>query len=65
MAKEKTHTLYVRGVSKEVYHSLKRLAGKSNQSVNGYMLSNLSVTTEDEIADHKELISSKIKKAKP
>lgn len=49
----KAHTLYVRGVSKDVFHSLKRLAKKSNQSVNGFMLATISAATEGEISDEK------------
>lgn len=54
MQKPKTHTLITRGVSKDVFHSLKRLAKKNNQSVNGYLLSSLTFATEDERKEFEE-----------
>lgn len=62
MATKSEHTVYVRKVSKDVYHSLKRLAKKSNQSLNGFMLSSFSVATEDERKYFaKDKISAKLK----
>lgn len=61
MATKTEHTVYVRKVSKDVYHSLKRMAKKNNQSLNGFMLSNLSFATEDERKEHKQKILSKLK----
>lgn len=52
----KTHTLIVRGVSKEEKNSLKRLARKSpaKLSVNQYMLSVIESHTASERADFKK-----------
>lgn len=50
---EKTYTLYVRGVSKDVRNSLKRMAKKitGSTTVNGFMLKQLESMTEDERKD--------------
>lgn len=49
MQKTKTHTLIIRGVSKEQKNSLKRLADGKNQSVNGFFLTNITNITEKDI----------------
>ena len=55
------HTIYVRGVSKEVKNSLKRLAKKETGSatINGFLVKTFENMTTEEIKDHKS------KKQKP
>jgi len=62
----KTHTLIVRGVTKDTKNSLKRIASHSDGrlSVNQVILSMISKFTKDEIASHKENLIQK-KTAKP
>lgn len=57
----KTHTLIVRGVTKDAKNSLKRIASHSDGrlSVNQVILSMISKFTKDEIAAHKENLLQK------
>lgn len=57
----KTHTLIVRGVSKEQKNSLKRIARKFpvKQSVNQVMLAMISTQTITEIEDFKNAKNEK------
>ena len=48
MNKASTHTLIVRKVPKKVKDKLKRDAKKSNQSLNGYLLTILEKVMEEE-----------------
>lgn len=58
---QKTHTLIVRGVTKDVKMSLKRIANKSEGmlSVNQVILSMISKFTKDEIAAYKDNLLQK------
>ena len=47
------NVIYVREVSKEQKHSLKRLAKKNNQSIQGYMLTIIGNLTSKEISEFK------------
>lgn len=57
----KTHTLIVRGVTKDQKNALKRIARKSNVklSVNQVMLAIIGTQTFNEIKEYKELLNNK------